>query len=57
MDDTGWSWTELMQTPYPVVQVKALQIAARNKAVKEKRVIDEAEQKTREAMSRMQGHR
>lgn len=57
MDETGWSWDELMRTPFPVVQVKALQIAARNKAVKEKRVIDEAERKTREAMSRMQGRR
>lgn len=57
MDETGWSWNELMQTPYPVVQVKAIQMAARNRAIKEKRAIDDADRKAKEAMSRLQGRR
>ncbi len=42
MDETGWTWDELMSTPYPVVQIKAAQMAARNKAVKLKAVLDAA---------------
>lgn len=42
MDETGWTWDELMSTPYPVVQIKAAQMAARNKALKLKAVMDAA---------------
>lgn len=34
MDDTGWTWEALMNTPANVVDVVATRIAARNKAMK-----------------------
>lgn len=57
MEETGWSWRELMETPYPVVQTLAVRLNARNRAAKEKRVQDAAEKAVKDAMNRMQGRR
>lgn len=55
MDETGWSWDQLMSTPYPVVQIKAAQMAAKNKAMKLKQVLEAV--KGKETMNTRQGRR
>lgn len=57
MEETGWSWQELMETPYPVVQTLAVRLNARNRATKEKRIQDAAEKAAKDAMNRLQGRR
>lgn len=42
MQEMGWSWGELMATPYPVVLEIAQRIEAENRWRAEKRKLDEA---------------
>lgn len=64
MDETGWSWDELQNTPVPVVMAKAAALSARNKAAKLRRQMDQAQaketaalRKAEETMNRWAGRR